>query len=132
MPDEKSTRHEPAELERSWVHQDSLVLKFKGVDTRTDAEALRGWYFCIPETERPPLPEGEVYLSDLIGCEVIALADGRRIGEVTGFQDIGGPVLLEVGDLLIPYVPPICREVDVPGRQIRVELPEGLEDLNRK
>jgi len=42
-------------------------------------------------------------------------------------------VLLEVGpDLLIPYVPAICREVDLKARRIGVELPEGLEDLNRK
>ena len=32
---------------------------------------------------------------------------------VTGWQDVGGPVILEVGeDLLIPYVPQICVEVD--------------------
>jgi ribosomal 30S subunit maturation factor RimM len=52
---------------------------------------------------------------------------------VTGWQDAGGSILLEVGpDLLIPYVPAICRGVDVAGRRIQVELPEGLEDLNRK
>ena len=121
-----------AELERCWVHQGLLVLKFVGVDTRTDAEDLQGWFVCIPEEQRPPLDEGEVYLSDLVGCEIIS-GDGRRIGVVTGWQDIGGPVILEVGeDLLIPYVPQICVEVDIPGRKIRVELPEGLEDLNRK
>jgi 16S rRNA processing protein RimM len=122
------------EVERAWTHQDQLVLKFVGIDSRTEAESLHGCYLCIPEEDRPALEEGQVYLSDLVGCEVRALADGRRIGEITGFQEIGPSVLLEVNgpDFLVPYVPQICREVDLGGRVVRVELPEGLEDLNRK
>jgi 16S rRNA processing protein RimM len=130
--DLKAERGRVVELERSWMHQDSLILKFRGIDTRSEAETLQGMFVCIPEELRPPLAKGQVYLDDLIGCEVVG-SDGRRIGSVTGWQDIGGPVLLEVGpDLLIPYVPAICREVDVAGRRIAVDLPEGLEDLNRK
>lgn len=121
------------EVERAWFHGESLVLKFRGIDTRTEAETLNGQYFCIAAEERPPAPEGQVYLSDLIGCELLALPDGRKIGEVTGCLDLGGPLLLESGeDLLIPYVPEICREVDTVGKRIVVDLPEGLEDLNRK
>lgn len=132
LPSLDRDRGREALLERSWVHQDLLVFKFAGLDTRTEAETLRGWYVCIPEEQRPPLEEGRIYLSDTIGCEVITV-DGRQIGVVTGWQDLGGPVVLEVGeDLLIPYVPQICREVDLSGRKIRVDLPEGLEDLNRK
>jgi 16S rRNA processing protein RimM len=115
------------------MHGESLVLKFRGIDTRTEAETLQGWYLCIEADERPPAPEGQVYLSDLIGCELVALSDGRRLGEVTGYLDLGGPLLLESGeDLLIPYVPEICREVDTVAKRIVVELPDGLEELNRK
>lgn len=129
----ESESGQPAELERAWFHQGLLVLKFQGIDSRTEAEQLQGWFLCIEADERPPAPEGQVYLSDLIGCELIAFGDGRRIGEVTGYLDLGGPLLLESGDdLLIPYVPEICREVDTEGRRIVVELPQGLEDLNRK
>lgn len=129
-PDARGGR--PVVLERAWWQQDLVILKFAGIDTRNDAEALRGWFVCVPEEDRPPLDEGQVYLSDLVGCSVEAL-DGRKIGEVTGWQDVGGPVLLEVGDdLLIPYEKAICQEVDLAGRRIRVDLPEGLEELNRK
>jgi len=121
-----------AELERSWIHSGQLVLKFIGVDTRTDAEALQGWFVCVPQEERQPLEQGQHYLSDLVGCEVVAAGD-RTIGVVSGWQDVGGPVILEVGsDLLIPFVPQICVNVDVEARRILVELPEGLEELNRK
>ena len=129
----EGTTSRDVEIERAWFHGEALVLKFRGIDTRTEAETLNGQFFCIPAEERPPAPEGQVYLSDLIGCELVAFGDGRKIGEVTGYLDLGGPLLLESGeDLLIPYVPEICREVDTAGRRIVVELPEGLEDLNRK
>jgi 16S rRNA processing protein RimM len=132
LPSLESRQGRAAELERCWEHQGSLVLKFAGLDSRTEAENLQGWFVCVREDERPPLDKGQVYLSDLVGCEVIAF-DGRPIGVVTGWQDIGGPVLWEVGeDLLIPFVEQICREVDSAERKIRVELPEGLEDLNRR
>ena len=56
------------------MHQDSLVLKFVGLDTRTEAEALRGWYVCIPEEQRPALEEGQLYLSEVVGMR------GRHLG----------------------------------------------------
>src|SRR6266404_4653205 len=108
-------RDAPLEVERAWTHKDRLILKFRGVDTRTDAEKLEGAEVSIPLEERPPAPEGEYYLSDLIGCEVFDAT--RRIGTVTGWQDNGGPPLLEVDNLLIPFARSICIEIDVPARR---------------
>ena len=47
----------PLEVERAWTHKDRLILKFRGVDTRTDAEKLEGAEVSIPAEERPPAPE---------------------------------------------------------------------------
>jgi 16S rRNA processing protein RimM len=130
QPDERT-----AEIERSWTYGGRLVLKFRGIDTRTDAEALRGWEVRIPEEDRPPAPTGQYYLSDLIGYEVFT-RDGRKLGAVGGWLDAGGPAILEVrsenAEVLVPLVPEICVNVDEPGKRITVELPEGLEDLNRE
>jgi len=122
-----------AEIESSWAHNGRLVLKLRGIDTRSGAEALQGWEVRIPLEERPP-PPGEYYLSDLIGCEVFT-RDARHLGTVTGWLDSGGPALLEVtkdnAEILVPLVPEICVEVDIGGRRITAQLPEGLEELNR-
>jgi 16S rRNA processing protein RimM len=132
--DPGATQERPAEIERSWAHNGRLVLKLRGVDTRSDAEALQGWEVRIPLEERPPAPAGEYYLSDLIGFEVFT-RDDRNVGTVTGWLDSGGPALLEVmkddAEILVPLVPEICVEVDTGGRRITVQLPEGLEELNR-
>jgi 16S rRNA processing protein RimM len=124
-----------AEVERGWAHNGRLVLKLRDVDTRSAAEALQNWEVRIPVEERPPAPAGQYYLSDLIGFEVFS-RDQRRLGTVTGWLDAGGPALLEVtegdAEILIPLAPAICVEVNESRRRIMVELPEGLEDLNRE
>jgi 16S rRNA processing protein RimM len=120
-------RDAPLEVERAWMHKDRLILKFRGVDTRNDAEKLEGAEVSIPSEERPPAPDGEYYLSDLVGCEVFDAT--RRIGVVTGWQDHGGTPLLEVDNLLIPFARSICVEIDVEARRIRIDPPEGLLDL---
>jgi 16S rRNA processing protein RimM len=118
-------------VERVWDHDGTLVFKFAGVDSINDAEKLRGAEVRVPFEERVPLDEGEYFQSDLIGYEIRDLAPGRLIGKVTGWEEYGGPSLLDVDDgrLLIPFVKAICPEVDPIARVIRVQLPAGLEDL---
>jgi 16S rRNA processing protein RimM len=122
----------PYELESVWYHKDQPIFKFKGVDSIGQAEALSGLEVFIPESERGPLGEGEYYLSDLIGCRMLDDGSGREIGIVTGWQETAGPVLLEVDDgrVLVPFVRSILKSVDCAKREIRAELPDGLESLN--
>ncbi len=121
-------------VERVWEHDGTLVFKFAGIDSINDAEKLRGAEVRVPFEERVALEEGEYFQSDLVGCEVRELGSDRVIGRVTGWEEYGGPSLLEVDDgrLLIPFVKEICREIDPVGRVIRVALPEGLEALGIK
>jgi 16S rRNA processing protein RimM len=121
-------------VENAWSHQGRLILKFQGVGSISEAEALRGLDVCLPIAERAPLAEGEYYLTDLVGCDVVD-GSGARIGVVDGWQETdGAPRLLEVrgarGELLVPLVPAICRRIDPAARRIEVDLPEGLAELN--
>ncbi len=126
---------EPVKLERAWMHEGRLVLKFEGVDSRNDCERLRNAELRIPLEDRPATAEGEYYYSDLVGCRLIDRATGRDEGEVTSWQEGGGPVLLEVRregakePMLVPFAQAICEEVDLAGRRIFVHLPDGLKDL---
>ena len=98
----------------------------------SQAEALEHAEVRIPAAERMELEESEVYLSDLMGCEVRDRATDGLIGVVTGWEDGGGTGLLEVGgDLLIPFARSICVGIDTGAKRIVVDLPEGLKDLNR-
>ena len=120
----------PMEVEHTWMHGDHLIFKFQGVDTISDAEKLAGAEVAIPFEQRAALAEEEVYQSDVIGCEVLD-ATGRSLGVVTDFQETGGTPLLLVGsDLLIPFAKSICTKIDLEHKQIIVNPPDGLLDLN--
>ncbi len=123
------------EVESTWFHSDTLIFKFKGVDSISSAELLSGAEVRVPVSERIPLEEGEFFQDDLIGCDVIDRRSGESIGKVSAWDDGGGAGLLVVGAgddaLLIPFARSICVEIDPAARRIAVELPEGLKDLNR-
>ncbi len=120
------------EVEQTWFHNGTLIFKFRGVDTISDAERLAGAEVRIPLQERIALDTGEFFESDLIGCEVVDHRTGERLGRVSGWQDAGGAGLLEIdGDWLIPFARALCPEIDPAARRIAVALPEGLKDLNR-
>lgn len=119
------------EVEEIWFHQGTLVFKFRGVDSISDAERLYGCEVRLPVEQRIPLEPGEFFQSDLIGCEVVDRRSGESLGRVSAWQDGGGSGLLVVNaGLLIPFVKAICVEIDPVARRIAVELPEGLKDLN--
>ena len=122
---------QPMEIEQTWMHGDELIIKFQGVDTISDAEKLAGAEVATPFEQRAALADAdEVYLSDLMGCEVFD-ASGRSLGTVTDFEETGGTPLLRVGDrLLIPFAKSICTQIDPANKRIVVDLPDGLLDLN--
>ncbi len=123
----------PAEVESVWNHGGRWVFKFRGVDSISDAEALRGAEIRLPFEERTPLEANEYFQADLVGCEVCERASGEVLGRVARFQeDAGGSGLLELEDgLLIPFVRSICTTIDLDRKRILVDLPDGLRELNR-
>ncbi len=122
----------PVELEAAWEHKGGWVLKFSGVDSIETAERYRGADLWVHATERAKLGEGEYFQSDLIGCRLVDLATGECVGEIKGWQEYGGPPLMEVltggREQLVPFVSSLCQ-VDLDARTIRMDLPEGLLEL---
>ena len=121
------------QIETAWTHNGLFILKLKGVDSISAAEEFRGADLCVPVSERGNLAEGEYFQSDLLGCLLVERASGKPLGAVEGFEQCGGPPLIEVRvdgrEVLIPFVPSICKEVNLAARKIFVDLPEGLLDL---
>jgi 16S rRNA processing protein RimM len=123
---------EHREVETTWFHNGTLIFKFRGIDTISDAELLTGCEVRVPLAERAPLEDGEFFQSELIGCEVFDHQTGERIGSVTDWEDAGGSGILVVDrHLMIPFARAICVEIDPGARRIAVELPPGLRDINQ-
>jgi 16S rRNA processing protein RimM len=123
------------QVESAWFHKQAVILKFSGVDTITDAEALVGSEVRIPRSEEVPLPRNHHFIFELVGCRVVEDESNREIGRVIEFLEAGGNNLLSVetdhGEFLVPFAEEICCSIDTRRREIRVRLPEGLFELNR-
>ncbi len=120
-------------VEELWPHKNRLVLKFAGIDSISDAEALVGSELQVPRGERPQLEPGWTYVSDLVGCVVF---DGdREIGRIEDVRFGAGeaPLLIvkaESKEHSIPYAEAYLQSVDLGRRQIKMLLPEGMLDLD--
>lgn len=114
-------------------HQGRPILALEGIESMDDAEALAGADLKVPAAARGVLPAGTFYHDELIGCEVRDPA-GRPIGTVAGVEGTLEASRLVVdggqGDVLIPLAAAICTRIDVTARQIVVDPPEGLLELN--
>ena len=159
LSDERIER-EPrrASVRAFWLnknHRGQAVFHVEGCDSISEAERLRGLYVLLPIEQRVSLPEGQYFVSDLIGCSVFcsqaqslsglssspcSLATAPALlGTVSDVQftgaDVSGTPLLVVdtqqGELLIPLAQEICVRVDVTARRIDAVLPEGLREVNR-
>jgi 16S rRNA processing protein RimM len=117
-----------------WLHKGRVVLKFAQVDSMAEAEDLRGFDLVTPREERMPLSGDAVYVSDLVGVRVIDVSRGRFIdaGEITDVEPEGaGPAMLVVrsqtgNEILIPFVRAYLRKIDLEGKRLEMDLPEGL------
>jgi 16S rRNA processing protein RimM len=122
-----------ARVENVWHHDGRPVFKFEGVDSISDAEIWEGADILVPESERAKPEEGEFSHADLIGCALWEDGKDEPLGVVVDVLEYGSAPLLQIDaggrEVLVPLVRSICREIDVAGKIIRAQLPEGLLDL---
>ncbi len=118
----------------AWFHRDRPVIGLEGVETISEAEPLAGLELRVPAETLGALAAGTYYRHDLVGCAVETRA-GEQVGRVARVEGEAGGSRLVVatrgGEVLIPFADEICPVVDIAGRRIVIEPPEGLLDVNR-
>lgn len=117
-------------------HRGRPIVGLDGVDTMTEAEGWAGIELRIPREQLAPLPDGVFYNHDLVGCLVVT-RDGAEIGTVRDVEGgLGGSRLVidggAQGEILLPLAEVMCPVIDVAGKRIVANPPEGLLDLNVK
>lgn len=111
------------------VHGTVLLAKFEGIDTKEDADALRG-RICVTRDDFPETDEGEFWAVDVIGCRVVN-KEGVELGKVTDIgsntvQDIfkveGGPKIDGKDPIyLIPDVESYVLDIDLESQTVTVD-----------
>jgi 16S rRNA processing protein RimM len=117
-------------VERSRPHRAGLLVKFREVADRTQAEALRSALLVVPESMSPDLPEGSWWDHRILGCLVETEA-GRNLGTVddvihTAANDVWSAVDEEGTETLIPVLNDVLVSVDVDHKRIVVREIPGL------
>lgn len=92
------------EIEKVRYQKNMVILKLRGVDDRNQAEALKDMDVFITEDDLEELPDDTFYVRDLIGCQVVDINDGKKLGVVSDLlqnsaQDIYQIDLAEGGQL---------------------------------
>ncbi len=107
-----------------------LGARLTGIDTKEQADALKGTTLHVDRKRLPRLPDDEFYHADLIGLEVRD-PGGTLLGTVRAVHNHGAGDLLEISgagsDLLLPFTLAVIPTVDLAARRIVADPPEGLD-----
>jgi 16S rRNA processing protein RimM len=115
-------------VETAKVHNDSLLVKLKGVGDRDAAMALKSKHVAVPREEFPEADDGEYYWSDLIGLNVTNQQD-VVLGLVSDVFETGANDVIVVKDpkdgkeRLLPFVDQTILEVSLAEKTMTVDWP---------
>ena len=118
-------------VEQATPFKSGMIVRFREISDRTEAERWRDRYFLVPATELPPPREDQVYIHELIDMRVV-LRSGDEIGRVIDVYELPQGLTLDVqrenGTVMLPFSERVVTHLDRQARVITVDPPEGMLD----
>src|SRR5699024_8140638 len=129
---QKNSQMVPLKVKSHRTHKQFDLLQFEGYNDMESVKQLMELTLHIKHDQLTPLPEGQYYYYEIIGCEVIT-TEGESIGVVDhilvpGANDVWVVKQDNGQDALIPYIKDVVKKIDVAKKIITIELMEGLLD----
>lgn len=110
--------------ELRWRSDDTALVKFEGIDTQERARELVNTEVFLPRTMAEGDDDAELTYAQLVGYSV----NGK--GKIAYIDDQTENIMFEMEDgMLIPASEELIVEINTEGRDITMNLPEGLFDL---
>ena len=111
--------------------RDHLVVTFKGITTRDDAERLNGLELYVPREKLPATEDDEYYHADLIGLDAVTTAD-EPLGHVVAIHNFGAGDIIEIAPpsgttILLPFSNAVVPTVDITGGRVVIALPQEID-----
>ena len=109
-----------------------LGARLSGVQTKEQADALKGTSLFVARDRLPATGDDEFYHADLIGLDVHDTG-GAPVGKLHAIHNHGAGDLLEIlgpgmkTALLLPFTRAAVPMIDLAARRVIIDLPEGLE-----
>ena len=116
--------------------KETFIVKFQGINTRSDAEQLKKFKILVKTDILPKLKKEEFHLLELINLEVKTLENNelKTIGKVIDLENEKNNLLVielfkNQKKVLIPFVKEIVPLVDIKNNFIIINPPNGLLEL---
>ncbi|MFC4404602.1 ribosome maturation factor RimM [Gracilibacillus xinjiangensis] len=111
-------------------HKQFDLLHLKGFNNINEVEKYKGSILVVAQSQLEKLEENEFYYYEVIGCDVYTVNE-EYIGKVIEILSPGANDVWVVKDesrkeVLIPYIEPVVKKVDIEARKIIIEPMEGL------
>lgn len=110
----------------------TVIARANEIETKEEADALRGLDLYIPRAALPEPDEDEFYAADLIGLEAVA-PDGTPLGKVRQVQDFGAGDIIEVqpdgaASWFIAFTRETVPQVDLAARRLVIARPPEISE----
>ena len=110
-------------VESSRVQNDCSYVKFKGVDTRNDAELLQNEYVSVAREDAVKLPENTWFIVDILGSKVFV--DDNYLGTLTDVMQNAAVDVYVVSDgkneTMFPALKDLIKNVDIDKKTITLD-----------
>jgi 16S rRNA processing protein RimM len=130
---EKGGKFKEYQVESLLPRGKACHVKLRGVDSLSQADSLRGVEVFVPEESLKRSEGSPYYLFQLMGCSVFDLK-GEAVGKVVDVLSVPANDLLVVEregrEILVPFHESICKQIDLAKKEIRIDPPAGLLDVN--
>lgn len=128
----RGKEHIPMEIERASVQKNMVLMKFAGVDTPEQANALRNAVLYMDRND-VELEEGTFFIQDLIGMTVQDADTGKVYGKLRDVLQTGANDVYEIETpdgrtLLAPVIPEVVLSQDFDTDTITIRPLKGLFD----
>ncbi|MDI6796892.1 MAG: ribosome maturation factor RimM [Desulfatibacillaceae bacterium] len=116
-------------ISQSRPHKQFMLVFFDGISGRDAAAALRGLVAHVPREHLPETAPDEHYWVDLVGMKVVSM-EGEHLGKVVSIIETGANDVFVVqgqkGEILIPALDWVIKEINSQTDTMVVDLPQGL------
>lgn len=129
---QNENRYQAYSIVRCRLSNRFVFLRLKDVNSRNDAELLRGKELFIEKEDLLKPGEDEFFIHDLVGCSVTD-ENNQIIGEIDNVLQYSTNDVLMILDkdnneILIPFIKDIVKKIDLQNKSIIIRLMEGMLD----
>jgi len=111
------------------ISKNIVLIKFKGIDSVPEAEALRGTIIYIDRKD-VKLPNGRYFVDDLIDCEVYDENNATFYGKISDVSKTGANDVWHIKnndkEYLFPAVEEMLGKIDIESEKIYIKPIKGI------